>query len=126
MYRPAATPKAPCFRSAVSNGSRLLIGVDGNTAQARRYRDLVEDLSAEFGPDLSAAELLLVRNAASLQLHAEELTARLVRGETVDPEAITRATNGASRALASLRRRPAKRAARRSVHEIVAERSAAA
>lgn len=99
--------RLPFQRSAVTNGTRMLVGINGRSALARRYRDLVEALAAEIGADLGEAELLQVRNAASLQLHAEELTARLVRGEPVDPEAITRATNGATRALAGLRRRKA-------------------
>ena len=104
MNRPATASRAPANRSAVSNGSRILTGVNGCSALARRYRDMVEALTAEIGGELGEAERLQVRNAASLQLHAEELTARLVRGEGVDPEAITRAANGATRALAGLRR----------------------
>ncbi len=104
MTRLATAPKAACFRSVATNDPRRLVGVDGNTAQARRYRDLVENLSAEIGGPLGEAEQLQVRNAATLQLHAEELTARLVRGEAVDAEAITRAANGATRALAALKR----------------------
>lgn len=92
-------------RSAVTNGSRMLAGVDGTSALARRYRDLVAMLGAEFGGVSSEVELLLVRNAATLQLHAEELTASMVRGEVVDAEAITRAANGATRALAQLKGR---------------------
>ena len=105
MTRHATASRAPANRSAVSNGSRILTGVNGCSALARRYRDLVEALTDEIPGDLGEAERLHVRNAASLQLHAEELTARLVRGEVVDPEAITRATNGATRALTALRKR---------------------
>lgn len=108
MTRLALAPRPSHQRSRITNGSALLVGVDGTSAQARRYRDLMEDLAAEHGPDLSVGDRLLIRNAASLQLHAEELTAQLVRGEKVDPEAITRAVNGASRALAGLKRRQAK------------------
>jgi hypothetical protein len=71
---------------------------------ARRYRDLVAGITADLGSDASEALLLQVRNAASLQLHAEELTARTVRGERVDPEAITRANGAASRALSAIRK----------------------
>lgn len=100
--RPVQRPSRQ--RSAVTNGSKMLVGIDGSSAMARRYRDLVEGLCAEFGESLTEAERLQVRNAASLQLHAEDLTGRLVRGEAVEPEDITRANNGATRALAGLRR----------------------
>lgn len=98
-------------RSAVTNGRRLLAGIDGNSALARRYRDLVEMLTEEAGgASLSEGQRLQVRNAATLQMHAEELTAAMVRGEAVDSEAITRAANGASRALAALAKtKPAER-----------------
>lgn len=125
MARTAATSRAPTQRSAVTNGSRMLVGIDGCSALARRYRDLVETLTAEHGATIGQADLLTIRNAATLQLHAEELTARLVRGETVDPEAITRATNGATRALAALKRH-AKPKARRSVAEYLASQDQAA
>lgn len=104
MSRSGNADRQPAQRSAVSNGSQMLPGVKGTSAKARRYRDLVETLTDDLGGDLSEAERLVVRNAATLQLHAEELTAAMVRGETVDPEAITRAANGATRALTTLRK----------------------
>lgn len=102
MTRTAAAPLPPHQRSAVTNGSRVLVGVDGCSAQARRYKDLIGILAAEVGGGLTDAQHLQVRNAAALQLHAEELTAALVRGEPVNPEAITRSANGASRLIGQL------------------------
>ncbi len=107
MTRTAAAPLQPCNRSRITNGSATLSNVNGSSADARRYRDLVHALTAEVGGDLGEAERLQIRNAATLQLHAETLTAALVRGETIDPEHITRAANGATRALQALRRRRA-------------------
>lgn len=104
MTRPANAAASPSQRSRVTNGSGLLPGVDGRSALARRYRDLVAGITADVGSGASQALLLQVRNAASLQLHAEELTARTVRGEKVDPEAITRANGAASRALSAIRK----------------------
>lgn len=125
MPRAAVITLPPTQRSAVTNGTRILEGVDGSTALARRYRDLVAILSGELGENLSEAERLQVRNAATLQMHAEELTAALVRGEPVDPEAITRAANGATRALAALRRRQSRKPAKRTIHDVLASRVAA-
>jgi len=102
--RPAA--HSPQFnRSRVTNGRDLLPGIDGRSAWARRFRDLIDGLTADLGSVLSEAERLQVRTAASLQLHVEQLTAQMVRGEAVDPDAITRAANGATRALSALKRR---------------------
>jgi hypothetical protein len=105
MSRPSLAKLPPYLRSKVSNGSAVLIGVNGGTALARRFRDIVADLTEELGGFLSPAETLQVRAAASLQLHVEDLTAKMVRGEPVDPEEVTRAGNSAIRALQSIKRR---------------------
>lgn len=92
-------------RSRVTNGSVMLSGVDGRSASARRFRDLVEALSLEAPAPITEAMRLQIRAAASMQAHVEDLTARMVRGEPVSAEEMTRAANGAIRALASLSRR---------------------
>lgn len=92
-------------RSRVTNGSASLPGVDGRSATARRYRDLIEALMSEQPHPVSEAVKLQVRAAASMQVHVEDLTARMARGEQVPAEEMTRAANGAIRALASLSRR---------------------
>lgn len=104
MTRSDTAAASPSQRSRVTNGTGLLVGVDGRSAQARRYRDLVAAITADLGGTVSEALALQVRNAASLQLHAEELTSALVRGESVDPEAITRANGAANRALTAIRK----------------------
>lgn len=105
MSRPSLAKLPPYLRSRVSNGSAVLIGVNGGTALARRFRDIVSDLTEELGGYLSPAETLQVWAAASLQIHVEDLTAKMVRGEPVDPEEVTRAGNSAIRALQSIKRR---------------------
>jgi hypothetical protein len=104
MTTPDTATASPSQRSRVTNGTGLLPGVDGRSALARRYRDLVAAITADLGGAASEALLLQVRNAASLQLHAEGLTARTVRGECIDPEAITRANGAANRALSAIRK----------------------
>lgn len=123
MDRLPVTGRTPASRSSVTNGSRVLVGVDGRSAGARRYRDLIDGLSQEIGGRLSAAESLAVRNAASLQVLSESLTAAQARGEAVDADAITRAANGATRALTALRRlRPSPSRRRASQGDLMARR----
>ena len=55
---------------------------------------------------MTEAVRLQIRSAASMQMHVEDLTGRMARGEVVSAEEMTRATNGSIRALASLTRRP--------------------
>ncbi len=93
-------------RAKVSNGSKLLAGVDGRSSAARRFRDLTADLAHEFSVDLSTAELGLVRQAAALTLRAELLQAAIVRGEPVNADELIRLSSEARRILASLRKRP--------------------
>ncbi len=97
-------------RSRTSNGKVLVEGVDGRGASARRFRDLIADLSRDLGGDLGQAETLQVRTVASLIVHAERLTADMLNGKPVESEELTRVSNSAARLLTSLR---AKRAARK-------------
>ena len=106
---PAITSGSRTNRSRITNGTRLLAGVDGRSATARRFRDLIVDLVAEVGDGLSTSEFGLIRQAAAMTLHAELLQASIVRGEAVSADELIRLSSEARRILASLRRRgPAK------------------
>jgi hypothetical protein len=95
------------IRSAVSNGTRLLAGVDGRSSTARRFRDLIAELTAEAGgaEGLSAADRSAIRQAATIMLRAEQVQAAIVRGEAVDSDTLIRLSSEARRVLAGLRRR---------------------
>jgi hypothetical protein len=100
----SATARRPhTLRSAVSNGTRLLEGIDYQCPAARRFRDLIEDLTADLGGDLSAAEQQQVRLVAGLLVHSEQLMADVVNGKAVDSEQVTRVANVAARLLATLK-----------------------
>lgn len=97
---------------------------------ARRFRDIVTDLTEELGGTLTTAEQCQIRAAASLQVHVESLMAQMARGEPVSPEEVTRAGNSAVRAFDAIRRRKAdrkvaRRAARRTIHDVLAGQVAA-
>jgi hypothetical protein len=91
-------------RSRVTNGSRLLAGVDGRSAPARRYRDLVRGFEQEFETP-STMDLDLIRLGAGLALKGEEMVAAIVRGEPVESEAIVTLAGQLRRVLADLKRR---------------------
>jgi hypothetical protein len=55
-------------RSAISNRSRLLDGVDGRSAPARRFRDICRGYELELGGPVSELERDLIRQAAGLTL----------------------------------------------------------
>ena len=88
--RPADNPvlalRKPTARSRVTNGRDLLPNVDGRSAIARRFRDIVAQLAADQGgvDRLSEARLQLVRRFAAAAVLAEAMEAKLARGEAID------------------------------------------
>jgi len=95
-----ATTK-PTSRSRVSNGSALLPNVDGRSRAARRYRDVLDTLIAEYGAT-SESDLSLCRVAASLSVELEQREAKAIRGETLDLSAMVTAGNLLRRLLRDL------------------------
>jgi hypothetical protein len=62
-------------RSRITNGSELLRGVDGRSAEGRRYRDLTEAFRVEFGLGANEREMAAIRLAAALTVQSETLQA---------------------------------------------------
>jgi hypothetical protein len=62
-------------RSAVSNGNRLLAGVDGRNSWARRCRDVLDEHLADKGgiDNCSAPERSIIRRAATLTVELERM-----------------------------------------------------
>jgi hypothetical protein len=96
-------------RSAVSNRTRLLDGVDGRSASARRFRDICRSYELEAGGDISEVERDLIRQAAGLTLRAEQLQAAIVNGEMVDSDQLIRISSTAKRILEAISAKAAKR-----------------
>jgi hypothetical protein len=99
--------RTPTARSAISNGTRLFAGVDGRSATARRFRDLLADLMRDLGgaTSLTTMQHGLARQVATLQLQAEHLQAAVVRGDVVDSKDLVRVSGEARRILAGLQKR---------------------
>lgn len=91
-------------RARVSNGTSLFDPetVDGRSAAARRYRDVVEDLTAHLGGSPTTAEQLLLRRAATLAVWAETAEAEMIAGKDLDVAVFTTAVNGLRRILADV------------------------
>src|ERR1700689_4733151 len=92
------------MRSAVTNGKRLFVEGDGNSAWSRRYRDLVAAHSSDLGgaDTLSAAQSSLVRRASAIEVELEQMEGALSKGEAVDLDTFTRATSHLRRLHESL------------------------
>ena len=70
----------------MTNHKDLLPGLDGRSATARRFRDLVNAFVADMGglDRCSQIKLGLVRRLAATTVQAETLEARMVNGEAID------------------------------------------
>jgi hypothetical protein len=96
--------RAPRLRSRVTNGRALFVAGDGNSAWARRFRDLVVAHANDLGGSdlLSAAQLSLIRRASAIETELEQLEGRLSMGETIDLDVFTRAAGHLRRLFESL------------------------
>ena len=92
------------MRSAVTNGSKLLLDGSGTSAWSRRYADLIAGHASDMGgPEmLSEAQLSLIRRAATLEVALESLEARLSRGEQISLDEYGRASSHLRRILECL------------------------
>jgi hypothetical protein len=91
-------------RSATTNDPLLLRGVDGRSMVARRYRDVAIALADDLGGQdkLSEPSKILVRQAAAMTVQVESLQSKIVSGEDVNLEQLTRLSNVLGRTLQRL------------------------
>ena len=91
-------------RSAVTNDPLRLRGVDGRSVVARRYRDVAIALADDLGGQdkLSEPSKILVRQAAALTVQVEGLQSKIVAGEDINLEQLTRLSNVLGRTLQRL------------------------
>jgi hypothetical protein len=77
---------APDQRSRITNHRDLLPQLDGRSAAARRFRDLVNDFVADQGglEHCSEVKLGLLRRLAAITTQSEMLESRAANGEPVD------------------------------------------
>jgi hypothetical protein len=73
-------------RSRLSNGRDVLPDVDGRSVIARRYRDIVCAVASDQGgaEHLSESRLQLIRRFSAASVLAEQMEARLARGEQIN------------------------------------------
>jgi hypothetical protein len=109
-------------RSAISNGSRLLDGVDGRSATARRFRDLCLAYEQEIssGETLTEIERGTARQAAALAIRSEQLQRDIVNGKDIDPDHLTRISGSIKRLLDMVKAKGAKRKTTEPVADLAA------
>jgi hypothetical protein len=88
-------------RSALSNGSSLIVGVDHRSGWMRRLRDLIVAHENDLGDAISEGERRLVQRAAMLTLQLEMMEQRWAVN---DGEASAKALDAYQRTCGALRR----------------------
>jgi hypothetical protein len=73
-------------RSRITNGGDLLPGIDGRSAIARRYHDIVSAILVDQGGEdrCSESRKQLIRRFAAAAVIAEQMEARLANGEPIN------------------------------------------
>ena len=90
-------------RSRLTNGALLPRGVDGRSAEARRWLDLYRDIAGRVTLDpVSPLVATRIRACVSLTMVLEEMSARQARGEPVDAAELVAISNAHARVLREL------------------------
>jgi hypothetical protein len=102
--RKSFTPSAACFRSALTNGSAVLVGVDARSAWARRFRDVIAGHESDLGGRelLSEGQKAIVRRVALLQCWLEVEESKIAAADGAASEKLIdtyQRTSGALRRL---------------------------
>ena len=95
-------PPPPEFRTRRGTGAVVLSNVDGRTAMARRFREIVTGIEQDLGGDLTEAQRAILARAATLAVWCEERESELARGEEFDASAYAAASNAIRRLLSDL------------------------
>jgi hypothetical protein len=100
-------------RSRVTNGTTLLLGVDGRSAWIRRCKDLIAEHLVDLGGEdnASAAERSIIRRASVLTVELEQLEAKFAtagQSSSEDLDLYQRTAGGLRRLLEAIgiQRRP--------------------
>jgi hypothetical protein len=91
-------------RSAVSNGRRLHVVRPGDTAWARRFRDVLFEIIGDLGGAelLSEGQRQLARRAATIAIMCEKLEGEAAAGREIDIEQYGQLTDRLGRAFQRL------------------------
>ncbi len=101
IKHPALRQRSKTQRSAVSNGTKLLMA-DGRSPWSRRFGDIVFAHCSDLGghENLSQAEIAIIKRAATLQVELEAKEAALANGEgKIDLAEFAQVANGMRRLL---------------------------
>ena len=102
--RPPSATGSPCLRSRVTNGRTLFVEADTRGPWARRFRDVLAEITSDLGGAdlLSEGQRQLARRAATISLACERMEGEAAAGEPINLELYGRLTDRLGRALQRL------------------------
>jgi hypothetical protein len=91
-------------RSRVTNGKRWFVERDGRGPWARRWRDIIAEMTNDLGGFslLSESQKQLIRRCATIALACERAEAKAAHGEDIDFELFGKLTDRLGRAFERL------------------------
>ena len=95
----------PIEATAGPTPKRRLIGfdhLDNRTTAARRARQIARSWQRQLKVKPTLAQSMAIERCACLQVIAEDLRSRMMAGQDISPDTLTRAENVAARALKSV------------------------
>jgi hypothetical protein len=105
-----SVPRKPRGRSRVTNGKTPFVEADGRGPWARRWRDVVAEITSDLGGAdlLSEGQRQLPRRAATISIACEKMEGVAAAGNEIDLEEYGRLTDRLGRAFhrLGLERRP--------------------
>jgi hypothetical protein len=108
--RQVTADRPPTLRSRVTNGKTWFVEGDGRGPWARRWRDIVAEITNDLGGPgfLSEGQKQLVRRCATIAIACERAEAKAAAGEDIDLEVYGTLTDRLGRAFQrlGLERRP--------------------
>jgi hypothetical protein len=124
--RPSATV-SPCQRSRVTNGKTLFVEADNRGPWARRFRDVIAEITSDLGgaDALSEAQRQLVRRAATISIACERMEGEAALGVDINLELYGRLTDRLGRALQRLGLERRARDVTPTLEQVIAEEEAA-
>ena len=95
IVRAASTAGLHKGRSAVTNGKRLHVVKPGDTAWARRFRDILSEITNDLGGAdlLSEGQRQLVRRCATIAIACERMEGEAAAGRDIDLETFGQLTD---------------------------------
>lgn len=101
--RPPAVTISRTNRSRITNGKLWPRGLDGRSAEARRWRDLYREFAAQTPPGApSAAREARLRSLVGVTVALERVGSRQARGESVDHAELVSLANSQGRLMQEL------------------------